>query len=218
MGTPGFDSVAAVDHLRNSDPILARSIEKSGPFRFKLPKTQSTFNALAESIVFQQLNGRAAATIFGRVCALFPESGGVLEAEHILGADDESLRSAGLSRSKLLSLRDLAQHSVDGTLPTVAQAHRMDDEQLIGRLVCVRGIGTWTAHMFLMFRLGRPDILPLEDYGLRRGFAIAFKKKELPDKTGLARRGQRWAPYRSVASWYLWRAADTVVPNAAIKD
>jgi 3-methyladenine DNA glycosylase/8-oxoguanine DNA glycosylase len=209
IGTRGFDSGGAMAHLRASDKVLANTIDRVGTFHFELQRTPSTFGALAEAIVYQQLNPKAAATIFGRVCALFPESSGFLEPEDILGAGDDVLRSAGLSGSKLLSLRDLARRTVDGSVPTIRAAQRMGDETLLERLVEVRGIGTWTAQMFLMFRLGRPDILPLDDYGLRRGFGIAFKRPGLPDKSEIARRGARWAPYRSVASWYLWRAADS---------
>jgi 3-methyladenine DNA glycosylase/8-oxoguanine DNA glycosylase len=209
MGTRAFDTDAAVAHLRTADRVLAKTIERVGEFRLALQRTPSTFGALAEAIVYQQLNPKAAATIFGRLCALFPDSSGFLEAEHIEGAQDAVLRSAGLSGSKLLSLRDLARRTVDGSVPTLRAAQRMDDETLLERLVQVRGIGTWTAQMFLIFRLGRPDILPLDDYGLRRGFAIVFKRPDLPDKNEIANRGTRWAPYRSVASWYLWRAADS---------
>jgi 3-methyladenine DNA glycosylase/8-oxoguanine DNA glycosylase len=208
MGTRGFDSAAALEHLLASDPVLGRTIDQIGPFTFTLQKTPSTFGALAEAIVYQQLNGRAAATIFGRVRALIPGNVDYLEAEHLIDVSDEALRGAGLSRSKLLSIRDLAERTRDGTVPTLARAARMDDEALIEHLIEVRGIGRWTAQMFLMFRLGRPDVLPADDYGLRKGFAEAFKKKELPDKDELLKRGERWAPYRSVASWYLWRMAD----------
>lgn len=208
MGTRGFDAETALAHLSASDPVLGRTIDRIGPFTFRLQKPPSTFGALAEAIVYQQLNGRAAATIFQRVCALMPEATGYLAAEHLTNLSDESLRGAGLSRSKLLSIRDLARLTLDGTIPSLRQASRMNDEDLIEHLVQVRGIGRWTAQMFLMFSLGRPDVLPLDDYGLRKGFAVAFKRKELPDKEALSKRGTRWAPYRSVASWYLWRMAE----------
>jgi 3-methyladenine DNA glycosylase/8-oxoguanine DNA glycosylase len=208
MGTRSFDSGAAVEHLKTSDPVLGRTVDQIGPFTFTLQKAPSTFGALAEAIVYQQLNGRAAAVIFSRVRALVSGSADYLEAEHLMDISDEALRGAGLSRSKLLSIRDLAEKTLDGTIPTLARAARMDDEALIEHLVQVRGIGRWTAQMFLMFSLGRPDVLPADDYGLRKGFAVAFKKKELPDKDTLLKRGERWAPYRSVASWYLWRMAE----------
>ena len=174
----------------------------------QLASTQSLFGALAQAIVYQQLNGKAAATIFGRVCALFPRAKGGFDHEHILGASEEALRGAGLSRSKMLSLQDLARRSRLGEIPTLAQVHAMESEDVIERLTTVRGIGRWTVEMLLMFRLGRPDVLPVDDYGIRKGFALTFKKRELPTRVDLEKRGARWRPYRTVASWYLWRAVE----------
>jgi methylated-DNA-[protein]-cysteine S-methyltransferase len=207
-GAFGFDPEIAIRHLRESDAALARIIDAVGPFRMELKKTPSIFVALAESIVHQQLNGKAAATIFGRVCALFPRGVGGPTPRHILAASDEQLRGAGLSRPKLLALRDLAARSRDGKIPTLEEAHRMENEAIILRLTEVRGIGQWTVEMLLMFRLGRPDVLPVDDYGIRQGFAVAFKKRELPGRKDLEKRGARWRPYRTVASWYLWRALE----------
>ncbi len=204
----GFDPRVAVAHVRASDAALARVIDTAGPFRLELKRTPSLFGALAEAIVYQQLTGKAAATIHGRVCALFPGSRGGPAPEDILRASDETLRGAGLSRPKILALRDLAQRAAAGTLPTLAQARRMDDQAVIERLTAVRGIGRWTAEMVLIFRLGRPDVLPLDDYGIQKGFAVALRRKELPARADLERRGVRWRPYRTVASWYLWRAAE----------
>jgi O-6-methylguanine DNA methyltransferase len=207
-GMLGFDSRAAVAHLQASDPVLARVIDDVGPFDLTLRKTSSIFAALAEAIVYQQLTGKAAATIFARVCALFPHRHGGPTAEQILRARDEALRGAGLSRSKLLSLRDLARKAAAGEIPTLAETHRMTDGAIVERLTEVRGIGRWTVEMLLIFRLGRPDVLPTDDYGIRKGFAIAFKKRELPARDDVAKRGERWRPYRTAASWYLWRAAE----------
>jgi O-6-methylguanine DNA methyltransferase len=207
-GAFGFDPAVAVEHVRGSDPALARLIDAVGPFRMQLAATQSLFVALAQAIVYQQLNGKAAATIFGRVCALFPRSHGGPTPEDILRASDEKLRGAGVSRSKLLSLRDLARKSSDGEVPTLAEVHRMESETIIERLTVVRGVGRWTVEMLLMFRLGRPDVLPADDYGIRQGFALTFKKRELPTRKDLEKRGARWSPYRTVASWYLWRAVE----------
>jgi 3-methyladenine DNA glycosylase/8-oxoguanine DNA glycosylase len=207
-GGLGFDPSIAIDHLRALDAALARVIDAVGPFRMRLKGTPSIFVALAEAIVYQQLNGKAAQTIFARVCALFPLTHEGLTAEQILRASDAKLRGAGLSGAKLLSLRDLAQKTRDGEIPTLAELHRMDDEAIIERLTEVRGIGRWTVEMLLMFRLGRPDVLPADDYGIRKGFAVAFKKRDLPAREDLERRGARWKPYRTVASWYLWRAAE----------
>jgi 3-methyladenine DNA glycosylase/8-oxoguanine DNA glycosylase len=164
--------------------------------------------ALAEAIVYQQLNGRAAATIFARVRALFPRAHEGPTAEQILRTSDQKLRGAGLSRSKLLSLRDLARRAMDGQIPTLAEVHRMEDEAIIERLTEVRGIGRWTVEMLLIFRLGRPDVLPVDDYGVRKGFALAYRKRKLPAPRALMKHGERWRPYRSVASWYLWRALE----------
>jgi methylated-DNA-[protein]-cysteine S-methyltransferase len=210
-GVFGFDPPAALAHLRGADPILGRLIDSVGAFGMQLEKTPSIFVALTESIIYQQLHGKAAASIFARVCALFPNAHHGPTAEQILRTSDEKLRGAGLSRGKLLALRDLAQRAVDGTLPTLAEVHRLDDEAIIERLIQVRGIGRWTAEMLLIFRLGRPDVLPVDDYGIRKGFAVAFRKREMPTREVVARRGQRWKPYRTVASWYLWRAAERPV-------
>jgi methylated-DNA-[protein]-cysteine S-methyltransferase len=207
-GAFGFDPVFAVEHLRASDAALARIIAAIGPFRMRLKRAPSIFAALAEAIVYQQLNGKAAAAIFARVRALFPRAQDGLTAEQILRASDEKLRGAGLSRSKLLSLRDLARKAADGEIPTLAEAHRMEDEELIERLTEVRGIGRWTVEMLLIFRLGRPDVLPVDDFGVRTGLGVALKKREQPSRKELEKRGRRWKPYRTVASWYLWRAAE----------
>jgi len=207
-GTLGFDPHAAVEHLRASDAALGRLIGAVGPFRLELKKTPSVFVALAEAIVYQQLHGKAAAAIFARLCALFPHAHQGPTPERILRASDEKLRGAGLSRPKLLALRDLARRARAGEIPTLAEARRMDDEEILERLTAVRGIGRWTVEMLLMFRLGRPDVLPADDYGIRKGFAIAFKKRALPTRAELERRGARWKPYRTVASWYLWRAVE----------
>ncbi len=207
-GALGFDPREATRHLRASDAALARLVDAVGPFGLQLKKTSSLFFALAEAIVHQQLSGRAAETIFARVCALFPHAPGGPSADQLLRVSDERLRGAGLSRAKLLALRDLAQRARSGEIPTLAEAQRMDDEALVERLTLVRGIGRWTVEMLLIFRLGRPDVLPADDYGVRKGFAVAFGKRALPARADLLERGERWKPYRTVASWYLWRAAE----------
>jgi methylated-DNA-[protein]-cysteine S-methyltransferase len=204
----GFDPDAAVAHLRKADKALARLMDAVGPFAMQLQRTPSVFGALAEAIVFQQLNGKAAATIFARLCALFPHAGG-LTPERILRASDDKLRSAGLSRSKLASLRDLSSKTKAGELPTLEDVQGMSDQEIIDRLTSVRGIGQWTVEMLLMFRLGRPDVLPVDDFGIRKGFGIAFKQADA-SKKDVEKRGERWRPYRTVASWYLWRATDSL--------
>jgi len=204
----GFEPRAAIKHLRAADPKLGRLIDDVGPFAMELKRTASIFGALSEAIVYQQLNGKAAATIYGRVCALFPRATQGPTAEHILRAKDVQLRGAGLSRAKTLALQDLARRAKAGEIPTLGEIHRLEDDEIVERLTAVRGIGRWTVEMLLIFRLGRPDVLPTDDYGIRKGFALAFKKRELPAPKELARYGERWRPYRTVASWYLWRALD----------
>jgi 3-methyladenine DNA glycosylase/8-oxoguanine DNA glycosylase len=205
-----FDDRLALRTLRTADPILGRSIDAIGAFALarEVRATKSVYEALAEAIVAQQLSGKAAATIYGRVCALFPGNRGGPRPEQILATSDEALRGAGLSRAKGLALRDLAERTLAGEIPTLAQARRLDDDEVVARLTAVRGIGRWTAEMFLIFRLGRPDVLPVDDYGVRKGFALAFGHAELPHPKALSAHGERWAPFRTVASWYLWRVAD----------
>ena len=196
----------AVKALKAADPRLAAVIEKVGPFRLEVEGLDSPFYSLAQSICYQQLTGKAAATIFGRVCALYPRKRPTPMA--VLATPDEALRGAGLSRAKTLALKDLAAKTIDGTVPSARALAKMDEEAIIERLTAVRGIGRWTVEMLLIFRLGRPDVLPTTDYGIRKGFAKTFKMKELPTPRELGERGERWAPYRSVASWYLWRCLD----------
>jgi len=214
-----LDHTAAIEHLSRVDRKLARIIAKSGPCRLQPERTQNIFEALLESIIYQQLNGKVAATITGRVKALFPENShrirtrrgtvaGFPTPEQILAATPELLRSAGLSQAKMLAIRDLAAKTLDGTVPTVREAHKMTDDELVERLTQVRGIGRWTVEMLLIFRLGRPDVLAADDYGIRKGFAKMHKMAELPKPKELLAYGERWRPYRSVASWYMWRAAE----------
>jgi 3-methyladenine DNA glycosylase/8-oxoguanine DNA glycosylase len=191
--------------------VLGRHIDRVGAFALQLRGTADPFMTLAEAIVYQQLSGKAAATIFGRLTALYPDGG--LAPERLLSTGDEALRGVGLSRAKVAGLRDLAARSAAGTVPTLARLRVMEDDAIIEALTEIRGIGRWTVEMLLMFRLGRPDVLPLSDYGIRKGFARVFRRRgvsddALPSPADVARRGERWRPYRSVASWYLWRALD----------
>lgn len=199
---------SALKHLRGSDEKLAALMARVGPFRMELNETHDLFMALARAIVYQQLHGKAAATILQRVCDLFPAHAGHFTAENIKSCADEKLRGAGLSQNKLLALRDLANKTLDGTLPELSRLHELDDETIITALTSVRGIGRWTVEMLLMFRMGRPDVLPVDDFGVRKGFMVAYNKRKMPTPKQLKLYGVRWAPYRSVASWYLWRAAD----------
>jgi len=209
-GELGFDPALAEATLREADPKLARLIARVGPCRLQPKTTPSIFAALAESIVYQQLHGKAAATIFARVRALFPGARGALTAAQIISASQADLRAAGLSNAKYLALRDLAERCQNGSIPSLSQLQKLDNEAIIERLTEVRGVGRWTVEMLLMFRLGRPDVLPLDDYGVRKGFSIAFGTAELPSKAELEARAKRWKPYRTVASWYLWRATDSL--------
>ena len=204
-----FDVDDGLAHLRARDASLARLIDRVGPFEMRLKSASTLFDVLAEAIVYQQLHTRAAESIHARVRALIPRTRGIAAARALAGVSDEALRGAGLSRSKLLALRDLAAKTLEGHVPTLGKARRMDDEAIIEHLTEVRGIGRWTVQMLLMFRLGRPDVLPVGDYGIRKGFAVAFRKREIPAPADVEKRGERWRPYRTVASWYLWRAAES---------
>lgn len=202
-----FDVKSAVAHLRAADAKLGGFIERHGACTLQLKDTSSTFAALAEAIVYQQLNGTAAGTIFGRFKALYPNRRFPVP-EDVLASADETLRAVGLSRNKILAIRDLAQRTVRGEVPAVAALRRMPDDDVVQCLTAVRGIGRWTVEMLLIFRLGRHDVLPVDDYGVRKGYAALYRKSALPTPAELLRHGERWRPYRSIASWYLWRAAE----------
>ena len=195
----------AIDHLRRSDPTMARIIDAVGPCRFA-PITEGThFEALLRSIVYQQLSGRAAATIHGRFLALYPRRSPT--AERLLATSDEALRSVGLSRQKIGYMRDLAE-KVDARELPVRSLHTLPDDAIIESLVRVKGIGRWTAQMFLMFRLGRPDVLPELDLGIQKAIQLNWRKRKLPKPADVLKVGKPWAPWRSVASWYLWRSLE----------
>jgi methylated-DNA-[protein]-cysteine S-methyltransferase len=198
-----FDWNEAQRVLRAADPVLGKLMDRVGDRRLALKATEGTFAALAESIVYQQLTGKAAATIFGRVRAHYPK--GKLDPLRVLATADEDLRACGLSTAKTASLKDLARRAKDGEIPTLAELAKMDDETIIERLTVVRGIGRWTVEMLLIFRLGRSDVLPLGDYGVQKGFLKTFSKR---GKGDLSKRAERWKPYRSVGSWYMWRALE----------
>jgi 3-methyladenine DNA glycosylase/8-oxoguanine DNA glycosylase len=204
----------AVRRLRAADRRLGALIASVGPFELELRETASPFAALAEAIVYQQLTGKAAATIFGRVRALYPGRG-FPAPQAVLRTPETALRGAGLSRGKVAALRDLASRVLEGTVPTLARLRRLDDEEVVARLTQVRGVGRWTAEMFLIFRLGRLDVLPVDDYGLRKGYALTYARRALPTRAELASAGERWRPYRTVATWYLWRRLDRERETAA---
>jgi DNA-3-methyladenine glycosylase II len=197
----------AHQHIAATDPRIAALIARSLRYNIKPAPLIRPFDALAESIAYQQLSGKAAATIFGRVRALYPRRK-YLDPEKILATPDESFRAAGLSRSKIAAVKDLAAKTIDGTVPSARAIARMSDEEIILRLTEVRGIGRWTVEMLLLFDLGRPDVWPVDDYGVRKGFAKIFGRRKLPTPKQLMKFGEKWRPYRSVAAWYFWRALD----------
>jgi DNA-3-methyladenine glycosylase II len=211
-----YDPEEAVRHLASVDSTLAELMERAGPFAMQLRKLHDPFEALARNIVYQQLHGNAAMAIHNRVLALF--GGGKLRPENVLGASEEDLRRAGLSGAKLAALKDLAAKTLDGTVPALARLRRMSDEEIVERLTRVRGIGRWTVEMLLMFRLGRPDVLPVGDFAVRKGFALAYGLEESPRPKELAAFGERWRPYRSVASWYMWRAVELPYLDVSTSD
>jgi len=197
--------------LLAQDPLMSRLIERFGKMR--LPSGRSEpYAALSEAVIYQQLNGKAAATILGRFMEQL--GGGELpKPQQVLDASDEALRAAGISRNKAAALRDIARHALDGRLPTRAECAKLSDDALIERLTDIRGIGRWTVEMFLMFNLGRPDVLPVDDLGVRKGYQSATAARELITPKALAEIGRRWSPHRTLAALYLWRAADDVVPE-----
>lgn len=202
----GYDAGTAVKHLAKADPVLGRLMKRAGPFALQTRSMHNPFEALARNIVFQQLHGSAAEAIHRRVIELF--GGGRLRPRDVLGAADEELRGVGLSGAKTAALKDLAAKTLDGTVPTLARLQRMNDEEIVERLTQVRGIGRWTVEMLLMFRLGRPDVLPVGDFAVRKGFMVAYGLDEMPKPKALELHAEAWRPYRSVASWYMWRALE----------
>lgn len=214
----GYDPDEAIRSLSSADPALGKLIERAAPFNMELRHLSNPFEALARNIIYQQLHGKAAAAIHARVLALFGKN--KLEPQDILEAAEKDLRGAGLSAAKLVAVKDLAAKTLDGTVPTLARLRRMKDEEIIERLTEVRGIGRWTVEMLLIFRLGRPDVLPVGDFAVRKGFSLIKGLTEMPKPKELIEYGERWRPYRSVASWYLWRAnelpLETLLEIAAV--
>lgn len=204
-----FDVARIGDELAARDEALGALIARVGPFTLVPRETESTFEALARSIVYQQLSGKAATTIWNRFVGLHPEKS--LSPMALLELTEAVVRGAGISGSKQRALRDLAERCSRAEIPTLSELHGMPEETIIERLTTVRGIGRWSVEMLLIFRLARPDVLPVTDLGIRKGFMQTFGMKSLPAERTLLRRAERWRPYRSVASWYLWRALDTPV-------
>jgi 3-methyladenine DNA glycosylase/8-oxoguanine DNA glycosylase len=218
MATPPslpFDLSAATSHLAARDEKLAELIANTVPFQLRFTDNHSPYEALLESIAYQSISGKAAATIFDRVRAL-SGNGRPPSPEQMLKLRNPALRKAGLSGAKILAMKDLAKKTIEGVVPTLEQAHQLSDDELVKRLVSVRGIGAWTVEMFLIFRLGRPDVLPIHDLGVQKGWAITYGKKHKPKPKELLAFGERWRPYRTVASWYMWRACHRA-DNAALR-
>jgi DNA-3-methyladenine glycosylase II len=196
----------AHQQLSASDSRMAELIARSRRYTLAPSISVRPFDALAESIAYQQLSGKAAATIWSRVRALYPKKH--LHPKLVLDTPDKKLRTAGLSRNKIAAFKDLAAKTLDGTVPTRRALATMSDDEIVARLTAVRGIGRWTVEMFLLFDLCRPDVWPVDDYGVRKGFAKRFGKRKLPTPKQLMKLGEKWRPYRSVAAWYFWRALD----------
>jgi len=200
-----FDLQKAMQHLSAIDEKLAELIASTVPFQLHSDHLDSPYEVLLKAITYQSISGKAAATIFGRVKAL-SDNDRAPSPEQMLNLRKPALRKAGLSGAKILAMKDLAKKTIEGVVPTLEQAQSLSDEELVERLVSVRGIGAWTVEMFLIFRLGRPDVLPIHDLGVRKGWAITYGKKHMPTPKELLKFGERWRPYRTVASWYMWRA------------
>jgi len=198
----------AILHLSRADKVLGKLIRKVGPCTLKPHSRRSPFAALVQSVAYQQLNGTAAATILGRVKALFPHRR-FPTPEDLVSMPDERLRSAGLSRAKTAAVKAIAARTLDGTVPTSRAARKMSNEEILQRLTELRGVGPWTVDMLLIFTLGRADVLPSTDFGVRKGFALTYGRKELPKPKELQEFGEKWRPYRTTAAWYLWRAVDS---------
>jgi DNA-3-methyladenine glycosylase II len=194
-----------MEHLK-SDRVLARVIDRIGPLKLT-PRRTPPYQSLVHAIIHQQLNGRAARTILNRFLALFGE-GDFPDPATVAAMELDRLRAVGLSRAKAAYIQDVARHDLDGSLPSLDACHRLTDAELVRELTAIKGVGQWTVEMLLIFNLGRPDVLPVHDLGVRRGYQVAYTKRRMPEPKELQRHGAKWAPYRSTAALYLWRMAD----------
>jgi len=197
----------ALRHLSAADPVMRRIIRECGPCTLVPEKRRSPFQSLVQAVAHQQLNGTAAKTILGRFVKLFPGRR-FPRPEDLVDVSDETLRGAGFSRAKVAAIRDLAAKTLAGVVPTSRQIVRLSDDEIVARLTEVRGVGRWTVEMLLIFQLGRPDVLPADDFGVRNGFRLAYQRRELPKVKDLLAFGERWRPHRTTAAWYLWRVVD----------
>jgi DNA-3-methyladenine glycosylase II len=212
---PPFDLAEAMKSLAERDEKLKFLIAETQPFQMSADELESPYEALLEAIAYQSISGKAAATIYGRIKAL-GSNGRPPTPEQMLKIRKPALRKAGLSGAKSVAMKDLAKKTIEGVVPTLEDAQKLSDEELVERLTSVRGIGAWTVEMFLIFRLGRPDVLPIHDLGIQKGWSITYGKKHKPKPKELLAFGERWRPYRTVASWYMWRACHRA-GNAAMR-
>ena len=200
---------AALNHLATVDPVMRRLIAEHGPCGLVPEPRRAPFQSLVQAVAHQQLHATAAGHILGRFQRLFPRRK-FPRPEDLAGVTDAQLRACGFSFAKIRALRDIAAKTLSGVVPTGRQIVALPDEEIIARLTEVRGVGRWTVEMLLIFQLGRPDVLPADDFGVRNGFRLAYRKRALPQPKDLLRFGARWRPHATVAAWYLWRAADAV--------
>ena len=197
----------AINHLRSKDPRLAELIDQIGIIKLPARRSSDPYLALLETIAYQQLAGSAAKKIWERVIALFDQDGP--RPDKLIALSEEELRSAGLSRSKAVSMREIAARTISGQVPDVQRMKSMSDEELFATLTQIRGVGPWTVEMLLMFTLRRPDIMPVTDYGIRKGFQMLYRKRQMPTPKQILKKAETWRPYRTAAALYLWRIADS---------
>ncbi len=207
---------AALKFLRSADPVMKRLIQTHGPCKLEPETRRPPFQSLVMAIAHQQLNGTAANTILGRFKKLFPGRA-FPRPEDLLKVTDEQIRACGFSFAKIKSIRDITAKTLDGTIPSSRQIVKLSDDEIIARLTEVRGVGRWTVEMLLIFQLGRPDVLPVDDFGVRNGFRVAYRKRDMPKPKELLAFGDRWKPHRTTAAWYLWCAADAAKDAAKKK-
>ncbi len=203
---------AAIKHLSTADPILGGLIARVGPCLLKPDPERAPFQALVEAVAHQQLNGQAASTIITRFKALFP-GGKFPSVQEVMDMDITRMTGIGFSQAKAGYVKEIARMTAHGHVPDQTQIQLLSDEEIIQRFTQVKGVGQWTVEMLLIFNLGRPDVLPANDFGIRTGFGITYKKRKLPEPDQILKHGQRWKPYRSMASWYLWRAVELAKPS-----
>jgi DNA-3-methyladenine glycosylase II len=206
MGSPHHRR-KALRTIKINDAVMSELIKNVGSLRMEVDRSETPFHFLARSIVYQQLAGSAASAIHKRVHALYPKRKEMVPQD-LLKTPMRYLRKAGLSKNKALAILDLAKKCMEGIIPEKSEMDKLSDQEIIDRITQVRGIGPWTVEMMLIFHLGRPDVMPATDYGVRKGFALTFKKRNLPTPKELLAYSEKWRPYRSVASWYLWRSLE----------